>query len=89
MAYLKLKQSEYTTINFKLETSDLPNYHILDYDAVKFKTSKSRYDKGTEILVVRCMDKNQTPPFAITYVMFNIKRSVLTNEIETLIQIIK
>lgn len=89
MATVKLTLNDCEMIDYKLETTNLPNHTILDYQMVTFKNGKGRYAPKTEILIVRGVNRNQKGDTGIivSYHTFMIIRETLTNGIKSLIKI--
>jgi hypothetical protein len=89
MATVKLTLNDCEMIDYKLETTNLPNHTILDYQMVTFKNGRGWYTPKTQILVVRGVNRNQNgnTGMAVSYTSFMIIRETLTNGIKSLIKI--
>jgi len=89
MATVKLTLNDCEMIDYKLETTNLPNHTILDYQIVSFKNGRGKYAPKTEILIVRGVNRNQKGDTGIivSYHTFMIIRETLTNGIKSLIKL--
>ena len=89
MATVKLTLNDCEMIDYKLETTNLPNHTILDYQIVSFKNGRGKYAPKTQILVVRGVNRNQKGDtgMVVSYTSFMIIRETLSNSIKSLIKL--